>query len=239
MHGDRNVAGPSARDLRETRPPADAPRQLGCLQKPVGVSSQGESKLTELGVDQLAEMMDQKEMGLLRSRAAVARDDEIAGGEALGVATAAAEEGDGLELQLFRFVQGGEDVGRMTAGGEHDEEIFRAREAGDLTREGVFVAVVVDDAGEERAVGGESDSGQGAAVFGVTADEFGREMGGLRGAAAIAADEQFSATAERREDHLAGAVDLGANFGERLQGADGFGERDFEGAHGTGKESSE
>ena len=178
-------------------------------------------------------------MGLLRGRAAVARDDEIAGGEALGVATAAAEEGDGLELQLFRFVQGGEDVGRMTARGEHDEQIFRAREAGDLTREGVFVAVVVDDAGEERAVGGEGDSGQSAAIFGVTADEFGREMGGLSGATAIAADEQFSATAERREDHLAGAVDLGANFGERLQGADGFGERDFEGAHGTGKESSE
>ncbi len=171
-------------------------------------------------------------MGFLGGRAVVARDDEIDGGEAPGFAAAAAEEGDGGEVEIFCLVESGENVGGIAAGGEHDEQIFRAREAGDLAREGVFVAVVVDDAGEERAVGGESDSGQGAAVFGVTADEFGREMGGLRGAAAIAADEQFSATAERREDHLAGAVDRGANFGERLQGADGFGEGDFDGAHG-------
>ena len=177
------------RDLRATRPPADAPPATWFLQKPVGVSSQGESKLTELGVDQLAEMVDQEEMSLLRRRATLAGDNQVAGGEALGFAAAAAEEGYGGEVEVFCLVEGGENVGGIAAGGEHDEQIFRAREAGDLAREGVFVAVVVDDAGEEGAVGGEGDSWQGAAVFGVTADEFGGKMGGLSGAAAIAADQ--------------------------------------------------
>ena len=45
-----------------------------------------------------AEMMDQKQMRLLRGRAAFPRDDEIARREAPGLAAAATEEGDGLEL---------------------------------------------------------------------------------------------------------------------------------------------
>ena len=112
-------------------------------------------------------------MGFLGGRAALAGDDQIAGGEALGFAAAATEEGDGWQAHFFCFVQSGEDVGGITARREDDEQILGAGEAGDLAREGVLVAVVVDDAGEERAVGGEGDGGERAAVFGVATHELG------------------------------------------------------------------
>ena len=67
-------------------------------------------------------MMDQEQVGFLRRGAALARDDEVAGGEALGLAAAAAEEGDGLEVEALRLAEGGEDIGGVAARGEDDEE---------------------------------------------------------------------------------------------------------------------
>jgi len=177
-------------------------------------------------------------MGLLRGRAAVARDDEIAGGEAFGFAAAATEESDGRQAPFFCLVQGGEDVGGVAAGGEDHEQILGAGETGDLAGEGMFVAVVVDHAGEQRAVGGEGDGGERAAVFRVAADELGREVGRFGGAATVAADQKFPAAPERGENHFAGAINLGADFGEGLQRAEAVSEGGFEGTHGGGEESS-
>ena len=50
-------------------------------------------------------MVDQKEMRFLRGRAALAGHDELAGGEALRLAAAAAEEGDAFQAELFRLVR--------------------------------------------------------------------------------------------------------------------------------------
>ena len=177
--------------------------------------------------------MDEEEVSFLRGGAAISGDDEIAGGEALGLAAAAAEEGDGLKVEFVCFVQGGENVGGITAGGEDDEQITGPGEAGDLAGEGVFVAVIVDHAGEEGAIGVEGDGRQGTAVLGVAADKFGGEMSRLGRAATIAADEEFAAAAEGREDQLGGAVDLRADFRESVEGAERVGERGFEGAHGV------
>ena len=100
---------------------------------------------------------------------------------------------------------------------------------GDLAGEYLVEAKIIADAGDERAVGGERDRRKRPTGFLVAADELGREMRRLGGAAAIADDQQFSAALQRREDHLAGAVDRGAEAGQGLQRFDGFGERGFEG----------
>ena len=63
-------------------------------------------------------------------------------------------------------------------------------------------------------------------------------MGRFGRAAPVAADQKFSATPERGENQVAGAINLGADFREGLQRAEGVGEGSFEGAHGGGEESS-
>jgi len=54
----------------------------------------------EGSVDQVAEMVNQKEMCFLRSAAGIAGDNKINRGEAPGFAAAAAEKGDALEAQF-------------------------------------------------------------------------------------------------------------------------------------------
>lgn len=184
------------------------------------------------GVDAFAEVVDQEEVGFLAGGAAFAWHDELAGGEAPGFTTAATEEGDGLEAEFLRLGERGEDVAGVAARSERDDEVAGLGEAGDLAGEDVVVAVVVADAGEERAVAVERDGRERAAILLVAADEFGGEMLGLGRAAAVAADKEFVAALEAGENQVAGAIDRGTQAGEGLKRADGFGEGGFEG-HAT------
>ncbi len=95
---------------------------------------------------------------------------------------------------------------------------------GDLTGEDLFGGVVVEEAGEQGAVGREVESGQGAAFGAEAADEFGGEVGGLGGAAAVAGDEELVATMQGGDDVCGGALDGGGERGERLEGGDGSGD---------------
>lgn len=156
-------------------------------------------------------------MCFLGGRSVVAGDDEIDSGESPGLAAAAAEEGDAGQAKALRFGEGGENVGGVAARGEDDQQVAGTGEAGDLARERVFVAVIVADAGEQRAVGGKGDRGERAAILGVATDEFGGEMGGLGGAAAVAADEQLSAAAEGLENEAGRRVDLGLDPRQRVE----------------------
>jgi len=92
-------------------------------------------------------------------------------------------------------------------------------EAGELAGEGLVEAVVVADAGDEGTVGGQRDRGEGAPVFCVAAGKFGGEVGGLGGAAAVAADQQFVAAAEGAEDEVGGGVDRRADRREAPGGS--------------------
>src|SRR4051812_46362115 len=102
-------------------------------------------------------------MAFLRRRAALAGDDEVAGCEAFGFAAATAEERERFDAKFLRFVERGDDVGRVAARGEHHDEIAGLREAGDLAGENVIVAEVVADAGDERAVRREREGRKGTA----------------------------------------------------------------------------
>ncbi len=186
-------------------------------------------------VDQLAEVVDEEEVGLLGGGAALSRDDQLAGGEALGLAAAAAKEGEAGDAELLRLLEGGDDVGGVAARSDDDHEVARPGQAGDLAREDLFVAKIVADAGQERAVRGKGDRGQGPAGLGVAAHELRREVRRLGRAAAVPADQQLAAAAQRLEDQLAGPVDGRPDLGQRLQRARGLGERIVEG-HGPTKD---
>lgn len=92
-------------------------------------------------------------MRFLAGGAAIARHDEVAGGEAFGLAAATTEEGDAVQFEVSRFMERGDDVGGVAAGCESNHEVAGASEAGDLAGEHLVVAVIVADAGDERAVG--------------------------------------------------------------------------------------
>ena len=178
----------------------------------VGPSSPGAKDSIERSVDQIAEVVDEKEVGFLRGAAGVAGDDQIDGGETFGFATTAAKKRDAFQIEFGCGAQCGEDVGRVAAGGDADHEVAGLGEAFDLAREGEFEAVVVANAGDERAVGVERDGGERAAVFEIAADEFGGEMLRFSSAATVAADQEFFPRAEAFHDQRAGAVDLGTDF---------------------------
>src|SRR5579859_7140088 len=127
-------------------------------------------------VDQLAKMMDQKQVRLLGGAAACAGHDKLAGGETPGLAAAAAEKGEAVEAELFRLGQRGEDAGRVSAGGKDGEQVAGLRQPGQLACKTAVVAEVIGDAGEQGTVGGERDGRQRAAGFGIAADELGGKM---------------------------------------------------------------
>src|SRR5581483_5121787 len=176
------------------------------------------------GVNQLAKMVDQKEVRLLCGASARARDNELAGGRTLGLAAAAPEQGQAVEAEPFRLGQDGKNAGRVAAGSEDDQQIAGLGQAGELAGKHAIVPKIIGDAGEERAVGGEGDGGKGAAASGIAADQFGGKMLRLRRAAAVAAGEEFPAGAQGGQNHLAGAVNLRAKAGKRLECLHGFGE---------------
>lgn len=114
----------------------------------------------ELGVDQLAEIVDQEKVRLLRGGAALTGHDELDRREAASRAAAPTEKGEALEVARFGFVEGGEDVGGVAAGSEDDDEVARLGEAGDLAGEGLVEAVVVADARNQGAIGGQRERRQ-------------------------------------------------------------------------------
>lgn len=152
-------------------------------------------------------------MRLLRGGPALTGHDELDRREAASRAAASTEKGEALQVARFGFTKGGEDVGGVAAGREHDDEVAGLGEARDLAREGLVEAVVVADARHERAIGGQRERWQRTPIFGVAAGELGGEVGGLGGAPAIAADEEFVAGAQRFENERRGGVDRGADRG--------------------------
>ena len=158
-------------------------------------------------------------MSFLRGAAGIAGDDEIDRGEAFGFAASASEESDGLEAKFVSGMKGGEDIGRIAARRDTDHEITGLSETFDLAREGGVITVVIDDAGQECAVGVERDSRNRAAVFEITPNELGGKMLSLGRAATVATDEKFFPGPERFNNECSGAINLGANFFKRLKGA--------------------
>ena len=66
----------------------------------------------------------------------------------------------------------------------------------------MFETVVVGDGGQRRSVGGQRDRGVSWTILFVAADDFGGDMLGIGGAAAVADQENLVAGTERVDDDI-------------------------------------
>ena len=103
----------------------------------------------------------------------------------------------GDEPHRLGLAQRGEDVRALAGGGDRDGDVAGPSERLDLARENLLEAEIVAGGGERGGVGGQRDRGDGGAVGLVADGQFGREMLGVGGAAAIAEEHQLAAAADR------------------------------------------
>ena len=115
------------------------------------------------------------------------------GGEALR-----AGEAERDHAALARRPQRQHDVRRAAGGGDAEQHVAGAAERMHLPLEHMDKAVIVADGGQRRTVGGQGDGGQRGAVVVHARDEFGGDVLGVGGAAAIAGDQQLAAAAQRQ-----------------------------------------
>ena len=93
-----------------------------------------------------------------------------------------------------------------------DEHVALAAERANLPLEHLLEAVVVADRGQRRGVGGERDGGERRAVVDEASDEFGGDVLGVGGAAAVAGEQDLAAAFERRGDPLGDGDGRGDEF---------------------------
>ena len=111
-----------------------------------------------------------------------------------------AGEADGGKPALTRAAQRRQNIRRTARGGQRQQHVAAAAETFDLPREHLLEPVVIRYRRQRRSVGGQRDRRVGRPVLLVAADDFGGDMLGVGGAAAIADDQEFSVRAQRRND---------------------------------------
>src|SRR5690606_38142681 len=133
-------------------------------------------------------------------------------------------ERDDDEVALAGDLDGSDDVRRVSARRDRDEDVAFASERAHLAREHLLEGVVVGDRGEDRRIGGERDRGELGPLALVAADELGGQMLAVGGRSAVAADEDLAVGGERRrhaldrngdgsgQDRSGVALELGAVF---------------------------
>ena len=92
---------------------------------------------------------------------------------------------------LARCAQRRQNVRRTAGGRQRQQHVAAPAEALDLAREHLLEAVIVGDRGQRRGVGGQRDRGVAGPILLVAADDFGGDMLGVGGAAAIADDQEL------------------------------------------------
>lgn len=189
------------------------------------------ASLRERGVDALAEMMNQEEVGLLGGGTTLARNDQFTVRQTPGAAAASPEEREAPESAAAGLGQGREKIRGVAAGTQYDQKVTRAAQPGYLPCKGLLEAEVVAHAGEQRAVRGERERRERPSVALVAPGKLRREVPRLRRAAPVARDEQLTAAPERLEDEVAGASDGGLERRQGLECAQGGGEGGLEGEH--------
>src|SRR5690606_30522730 len=107
---------------------------------------------------------------------------------------------------------------RTARGRDADQHVARPAERLDLAGEDLRIAEVVAGGGQGRGVGGEGDRRQAAPRRLETHGELGRDMLGVRRAAAVAAEENLAPGREHRYHRLGerrGRAEEGPRGGER------------------------
>ena len=113
-------------------------------------------------------------------------------------------------------------VRRAPRGADPDGHVSRPPDRLDLPREHTLEFGVVGDAGEHGRVRGQRDRGESRAVADVPVDELGGEVLGVRGAAAVAEEQQGAAAPERRDEGSGRGLDRVRPLGEEALGRFGM-----------------
>src|SRR5690606_23516736 len=145
----------------------------------------------DLRLDQGAQQVADEFVAFLDARSLVRGDLETDLTAASQVTAARAGEADHLHTLGLGRVQRAQDVLGAAGGGDGDEHVALLAQRLDLAGEGVVVAVVVADRGEDRGVGGQRDRRQARAVVVEAADQFAGPVLGVGGAAAVAGEQQL------------------------------------------------
>jgi hypothetical protein len=150
----------------------------------------------------LAPEMPHHEVNFLDARRVLARDDEAEIAALREAGAARARHAEHRKPPRARSLDRGEHVGRTAARRHRDEKISFLAESLDLPREHAPESGIVPDRGDERAVRGEGDRRQGAAIPEEAAHQLGREVLGLGGAPAVPAKEDRLAARRRLGEPL-------------------------------------
>lgn len=160
-------------------------------------------------------------MGFLNASSDCAGDMDFDVGGAFGESAAFSEENDASHADSLRFFNGGEDIARLAARGEPDEDVPRFAESADLTGEDVLEGIVVADGGEESSIGAKGDGRIWAAVALEAAGELSGDVPAVGCASTVTADEQFAAGFETGKNEIGGFGDFWFELAERLKGLQG------------------
>ncbi len=169
--------------------------------------------------DQHAEDVFQGEVGLLDVHGGGGGDGDAEVAEGAHLAAVATGETEGGEAEFFGGLEGGEDVGRITGGGDAEEDVAGESVGFDLAGEDAVEVPVVGGRGEDGGIGGEGDGAQGGAVGGEADDELGDEVLGIGRGASVAGDEELARALHGAGGELSGADEGGVDL---LVGEDGL-----------------
>ena len=108
-------------------------------------------------------------------------------------------EGDANASTLVGGLKREKDVFARSASGDAECDISGLGKCFDLTGEDGLETEIVAMRGEDRSVGGQSETGERRAIDAVTNDEFSGEMLRVGGAATVAEEDDFFAASQRGE----------------------------------------
>lgn len=126
------------------------------------------------------------------------------------------DQDDRAHADALRRTHGMDDVGRVPARADADQQIFGLAEGLDLAGEDAVVAAIVGISGQERRIGGQGEGGQAGAheIDCQAARQLRRHVLAIRGAAAVPAQQRLTARAEhlgqrirRRQNSVAAGID--------------------------------
>src|SRR5215469_14944120 len=114
----------------------------------------------EAALDDHAEDVFEREVGLLDVHGDFGRNGDEVIAELAHSAAARACEADGGDVLFASLFEGAENVGRVAGGGDAEKDVSGLAESFDLSREDAVEAIIIAARCKDRAVGRESDGAQ-------------------------------------------------------------------------------
>lgn len=207
-------------------------RQRGVAQRGSGLLA-GQTLLDDLTENMKQELLRLLDAGRLRSG-----NDQFDIGCSFGEAATLAQEGDRGDPATAGLLESGENVARLSAGGQDDENIPLLTESRDLTRKDLGEIIVIPDGREQSRVDREGHRRIGAAILLEPAGELRGQMGAVARAASVAAEHQLVPGEQGISHGGGGLLKISLQRGERgknlLQGVQGTLELAHRKRHWTG-----